>query len=387
MKITMFPFSVVILLSISCANSDSNDETLGSYQAVNAFPNLTFSRPVDLQHAGDNSNRLFVVEQSGVISVFSNSESVSSKKTFLNITDRVNDSGNEEGLLGLAFHPNYETNGYFYVNYTAASPRRTVISRFKVSGDADIADAASEYVILEYDQPYSNHNGGQVAFGPEGYLYIASGDGGSGGDPQRNGQSRTTLLGKILRIDVDHEENGKRYAIPPGNPYANSTLGYKKEIYAYGLRNPWRFSFDFTTGNLWAGDVGQNAYEEIDIVEKGGNYGWNVMEGNHCYEPLSGCNEPGLKKPVWEYGRNLGISVTGGYVYRGPALSELNGRYIYADFGSGRVWALNYSPLKNPTNSELFQADFNISSFGIDQNNELYVCSFDSKIYKLEKVN
>lgn len=376
---------IIVLLSVSCANSDSNDETLGPYQTVNAFPNLTFTRPVDLQHAGDNTNRIFVVEQEGIISVFPNDAATPSKKTFLNITDRVNDSGNEEGLLGLAFHPNYETNGYIYVNYTALIPRRTVISRFKVSADPDVVDPDSEYIILQYEQPYSNHNGGQVAFGPDGFLYIASGDGGSGGDPDGNGQNRAVLLGKILRIDVDHEEGGKRYSIPGDNPFANNTNGYRKEIYAYGLRNPWRFSFDFTTNTLWAGDVGQDNYEEIDIIENGGNYGWDIMEGKHCFN-ADACDATGCKNPVWEYNHNLGISVTGGYVYRGPTLTELTGRYIYADFGSRRIWALNHSASGNTTNSELLQADFYISSFGVDQNNELYICGFDGKIYKLEQV-
>jgi glucose/arabinose dehydrogenase len=341
---------------------------------------------VDLQHAGDN--RIFVVEQAGVISVFQNSASVSSKNTFLDIRSNVNDSGNEEGLLGLAFHPDYSTNGYFYVNYTASSPRRTVISRFTVSsGNMNAADAASEQIILEFNQPYSNHNGGQVSFGPDGFLYIATGDGGSGGDPDENGQSRASLLGNILRIDVDHPSDGNEYGIPSDNPFANNTSGYRKEIYAYGLRNPWRFSFDVANGRLWTGDVGQNKYEEIDIIEKGGNYGWDVMEGKHCFEPSSGCNTSGLKQPIWEYGRSLGISVTGGFVYRGHTLSGLTGKYIYADFGSGRIWALEHANLSKPVNSEIYQADLNIASFGVDKNNELYICAFDGKIYKLAKKN
>lgn len=386
----MMPLFITVVLSIfsGCSTSgNDNNEITGTYGAVSAFPNLSFTRPVDLQHAGDNSNRLFVVEQAGIISVFPNNASAASKKTFLDITARVNDTGNEEGLLGLAFHPNYKTNGYFYVNYTASSPSRTVISRFTVSsGNVDVADPNSEVVILEYNQPYSNHNGGQISFGPDGYLYIAVGDGGSGGDPQGNGQNRSVLLGKILRIDVNHEANGKKYAIPADNPYKNNSSGYKEEIYAYGMRNPWRFSFDLQTNRLFAGDVGQNLYEEIDIIEKGGDYGWNVMEAKHCFQPATGCNQSGLKLPVWEYGRDQGISVTGGFVYRGPTLSELKGKYIYADFGTGRIWALTV-PLQggNVVNTQLLQANFNISSFGIDQNNELYLCGFDNKIYKLGK--
>ena len=379
-------FLLVLTGIESCSQPNGTTTPPGAYDAVLAFPNLSFTRPVDLQHAGDNTNRIFVVEQEGIISVFPNTGSVASKEIFLDITDQVDDGGNEEGLLGLAFHPDYETNGYFYVNYTATDPNRTVIARFTVSSASpNQADEATKLVILEFLQPYSNHNGGQISFGPDGYLYIATGDGGSGGDPQGNGQKRTTLLGKILRIDVDKPSDGNEYGIPADNPFANNTSDYREEIYAYGLRNPWRFSFDAANGRLWTGDVGQNKYEEIDIIEKGGNYGWDVMEGKHCFEPSSDCNTSGLKLPIWEYGRDQGISVTGGFVYRGSTLTELKGRYIYADFGSGRIWALDYSNMSNPVNTEIHHADFNISAFGVDQNNELYICSFDDKIYRLEK--
>ena len=368
------------LLIAFCTSTESNPVT--SYTVTGAFPNLTFTRPVDLQHAGDDSGRLFVVEQAGVISVFINDQSASARKTFLDIRDKVDDSGNEEGLLGLAFHPNYRTNGFFYVNYTASNPNRTVISRFHVSADPDLADAASEQTILTFSQPYSNHNGGQLSFGPDGFLYIAVGDGGSGGDPQNNGQNRATLLGSILRIDVNNPDEGIQYGIPPDNPFVNNNTGFREEIYAYGLRNPWRFSFDPVTNQLWAGDVGQGSFEEIDIIEKGGNYGWRIMEGRHCFAS-DNCDMTGLKLPVWEYGRSEGISVTGGFVYRGPALPGLTGRYIYADFGSGKIWSLDASNINNPINTELLEADFNISSFGIDDKDELYICAFDGKIYKL----
>ncbi|MEX0774010.1 MAG: PQQ-dependent sugar dehydrogenase [Balneolales bacterium] len=361
----------------------------GSYQTTEAFPDLSFTRPVDFQHSGDNTNRLFVVEQRGVISVFQNDATTSDKTVFLDISEQVDDEGNEEGLLGLAFHPDYETNGYFYVNYTAGNPDRSVISRFQVSPDGpEQADEASEQEILSFDQPYGNHNGGQVSFGPDGYLYIAVGDGGSGGDPENNGQDRTTLLGNILRIDVDNQEDGNNYAIPQDNPFAGNNEGYREEIYAWGLRNPWRFSFDSGNGRLWTGDVGQNAYEEINIIEKGKNYGWNIMEATHCYEPSSGCDQSGLELPIWEYDRSEGdISVTGGFVYRGPTLAELTGQYIYADYASGRIWGLDYSDLDSPVNTELLEADFQISSFGVDQDNELYICGFDGNIYKLEAVD
>lgn len=378
---------LVFLLFAFC--SDTSRQGNGSitpenYKTAQAFPGLSFTRPVDLQYPPDNTNRIFVLEQAGVISVFANDPDVSSKNTFLDIREKVDDQGNEEGLLGLAFHPDYESNGYFYVNYTAADPDRTVISRFKVSsGNADQADPGSEMVLLTFAQPYSNHNGGQVSFGPDGYLYIAVGDGGSGGDPQDHGQNRSTLLGTILRIDVNNAEDGKPYGIPADNPFADNSEGYREEIYAYGLRNPWRFSFDVDNGQLWTGDVGQNAWEEIDIIEKGGNYGWNTMEGNHCFDPKNNCDRSGLELPVHEYDRDEGISITGGFVYRGPTLTGLTGKYIYADYATRRIWALDLKDPENPVNTLLLEADFNISSFGVDQNNELYLCGFDGKIHRL----
>lgn len=383
------PLLLVLFLFGFCSDATrstgNNDSTARSYKAVTAFPQLSFKRPVDLQYAPDNSNRIFVLEQEGVITVFPNDKAASTKKTFLDIREQVDDQGNEEGLLGLAFHPDYKTNGYFYVNYTASNPNRTVISRFKVSSDPDRADASSEKEILTFRQPYSNHNGGQVSFGPDGFLYIAVGDGGSGGDPQGNGQNRATLLGSILRIDVNRQEGGNQYGIPPDNPFAKNKNGYREEIYAYGLRNPWRFSFDTENGRLWTGDVGQNAWEEIDIIEKGGNYGWNIMEGNHCFEPKNNCNRQGLKLPIHEYGRSEGLSITGGFVYRGPTVKSLQGKYIYADYATRRIWALGHSTLNKPVNTLLLEADFNISSFGVDQNNELYLCGFDGRIYQIEE--
>jgi glucose/arabinose dehydrogenase len=356
-----------------------------------AFPNLSFTRPLDLENAGDGTNRLFVVEQRGVISVFPNDSNVTQKKNFLDIQGRVDDGGNEEGLLGLAFHPDYETNGYFYVNYTASNPNRTVISRFSVSTqNPDSADENSEFEILSFSQPYSNHNGGNVAFGPsDGYLYIAVGDGGSGGDPQCNAQNLQTLLGSISRIDVDTTIGNQHYGIPLDNPFAGNTQGYREEIYAYGLRNPWRFSFDPVTNWLWAGDVGQNTYEEVDVVEKGGNYGWNIFEGVHCFDAppcqTRSCNDtPGLEMPIWEYSHSLGSSITGGYVYHGPTVPELEGKYIYGDFGSGRIWSLEYDEISPPTNTLLIDTNLGIASFGVDQNNELYICAFNGKIYRFK---
>ena len=384
---SLSPLFLILLLLAFCSDisreSTSENQDPAGYKTIVAFPRLSFTRPVDLQYPPDNTNRIFVVEQAGVISVFPNDPTTSSKTSFLDIREKVDDGGNEEGLLGLAFHPDYRSNGYFYVNYTASNPNRTIISRFKVSTNANQADPSSETILLTFEQPYSNHNGGQVSFGPDGYLYIAVGDGGSGGDPHDNGQNRATLLGTILRIDVNNREDEKQYGIPTDNPFANNKSGYRQEIYAYGLRNPWRFSFDAANGRLWTGDVGQNAYEEIDIIENGGNYGWNTMEGNHCFEPKNGCNRSGLKLPIHEYGRNEGISVTGGFVYRGPTLTGLVGKYIYADYATRRIWSLEHSKLSNPVNTLLLEADFNISSFGVDQNNELYLCGFDGKIHRI----
>jgi glucose/arabinose dehydrogenase len=361
--------------------------TSAQYQLQDAFPGLTFEFPVDLQPGNDGRDRLFIVEQAGRIRVLPNTTTTTTTKIFLDITDRVA-SGGEMGLLGLAFHPDYKTNGLFFVNYTAANPRRTVIARFKVSANPDTADPASEQIVMTIGQPYSNHNGGQTQFGPDGFLYIALGDGGSGGDPQNNSQNLKSLLGKILRIDVNNPQGENRYFIPADNPFAGNTAGYREEIYAYGLRNPWRFSFD-AAGKLWCADVGQNSWEEINIIRKGGNYGWRIMEGRHCYSPSSGCDTTGLIPPIYEYGHNAsgGYSITGGYVYHGAALPSLQGRYLFADYVSRKIWSLGYygaDPAK-PVVEELTTAAAGISSFGKDESGELYICAFDGKIYKLKE--
>ncbi len=346
-----------------------------------AFSNLSFQAPVDLQNAGDGTNRLFVVEQGGRIHVFENNPEVAAKILFLDIHTKVV-SGGERGLLGLAFHPQYSSNGYFYVHYSKAGSGDTVIARYRVSsGNANVADPASELVILEVEQPYTNHNGGTIVFGPDGFLYIALGDGGSGGDPEGHGQNRQTLLGSILRIDVDNPANGGNYGIPSDNPFVGNTQGFKEEIYAYGLRNPWRISFDSQTGRLWAGDVGQGRREEVDIIENGKNYGWNIMEGSICYSPSSGCNLSGLTLPVTDYSHSVGSSITGGYVYRGTSNPSLIGLYVYADFISGMLWSLAYDGI-NGTNYDLFSTELQISSFGVDENRELYFLSYaDGTIY------
>jgi len=344
----------------------------------NAFPNLSFNGAVFLTHADDSTDRIFVVEQAGRIKVFPNNQNASVAREYLDITDRVS-SGGEKGLLGLAFHPDYETNGYIYVNYTNATS--TVISRFQVTSNPDSADKNSEFQLLTFTQPYSNHNGGWIGFGPnDGYLYIATGDGGSGGDPQNYAQRINTLLGKILCIDVD---GGTPYAIPTTNPFFDSTnVEIKKEIFAWGMRNPWRCSFDHVTGWLFAGDVGQGSWEEIDLIENGKNYGWRCYEGNHTHN-MSGCNYPEYIFPIWEYSSNSGneCSITGGYVYRGLNVPELEGKYIYGDYCSNKIWALEYDGINPPTNQLLLTASGGLTSFGVDQNNELYLTSFNGNIY------
>lgn len=387
--------SIVVLVAVVTAsvivvfwlrNQSVPPAVQATYAVDVAFPNLHFEHLVGIYNAGDGSGRLFAVEQRGVIYVFQNQRNLTSADVFLDIRDRVNSAGGEEGLLGLAFHPDFASNGFFYVDYTASNPRRTVIARFSVvASDPNNADVTSELVLLEVLQPYSNHNGGQLAFGLDSFLYIAFGDGGSEGDPQGNGQNRTTLLGKILRIDVDHTSGTLNYGIPNDNPFVRNTVGFREEIYAYGFRNPWRFSFDRETGWLWAGDVGQDRVEEIDIVINGQNYGWNIMEGNLCFNPSTGCNQTGLTLPVWTYNHSLGDAVTGGFVYRGSELPKLVGSYIYGDYGSGRIWALQYNGVDAPVNTELLDSNLNISSFGIDEQNELYVCDYNGQIYRLVK--
>ena len=358
-----------------------------SVKPERAFPALGFQNMTGLYDPGDGTNRLFVLEQPGRIRVFENREDVQSAQVFLDITSRVNSRGNEEGLLGLAFAPDFATSGHFFLDYTAANPRRTVISRFTVASPRDgVADPASEFVILEIDQPYENHNGGQIAFGPDGYLYIGMGDGGSAFDPQKNGQNLGVLLGKLLRIDVSQGEGEHRYRIPRDNPFVGQQ-GARGEIWAYGLRNPWRFSFDRPGGALWLGDVGQNAREEIDLIAKGGNYGWSRMEGTLCVPAsVATCDRTGLTLPILDYPTKDGnCAVTGGFIYRGNAAPSLKGSYIYGDFCSGRIWALRYDGSQITENALLVDSTLSITSFGVDSRGELYVLDRGSRngIYRL----
>lgn len=299
---------------------------------------------------------------------------------FLDIREQVGSQGNEQGLLGLVFHPDYENNGFFYVNYTDVNGD-TVISRFQVSADPNRAEAASEKFLVQVDQPYPNHNGGHLEFGPDGYLYAGLGDGGSGGDPQGNGQSLETLLGKVLRIDVN---SGDPYGIPGDNPFANG--GGLAEIWTVGLRNPWRFSFDRATGDLYIADVGQGEWEEVNFlpggIAGGSNFGWNYFEGTHTYEgePPVGVN---FIAPVTEYQHGARCSVTGGYVYRGAALPAWQGVYFYGDYCSGEVLGLLQHADGTWESQLLYSLDVNITSFGLDENGELYVVGRSGGIYQL----
>ncbi len=344
-----------------------------------AFTNLTFSEPVGIYAPTDGTDRLFVVEQSGKIIVFENNRQTTQTKEFLDISDLII-SGGEEGLLGLAFHPDYSSNGYFYVDYTATNPLRTEIARFQVSStNPDSAIKSSQQVVLTFSQPYSNHNGGQLAFGPDGYLYIGTGDGGSEGDPNHTAQNLQLLLGKILRIDIDTSENGMNYGIPPTNPFYGNTQGYMEEIYSYGMRNPWRFSFDPVTGILWCGDVGQNNWEEIDNINNGKNYGWSCYEGFVAYN-LTGCNAPEYIFPLFVYDHSGGrCAITGGFLYRGNRRAELKGYYVYGDYCSAQVWKFNPS---DSSNYSFGSPNSLLLSFGVDKNNELYACTSSGKIYE-----
>jgi len=356
------------------------------YYLENAFPNFTFTDPVGIYHANDNTNRLFIIEQPGKIKVINNNQESDQLNIFLDITSLVDQDGGytEEGLLGLVFHPNYVENGFFYVNYTEHNPRRNVIARYSVNSDnPNQANTMSSMIIMEVNQPYTNHNGGQLGFGTDGYLYISFGDGGSAGDPLGHGQNTQTLLGTIIRIDVDNPSIGMGYSIPLDNPFV-SNQNVRDEIYAYGLRNMWRFSWDSVTGLLWGADVGQNHWEEIDIIYPGLNYGWNTMEGNHCYPAGTNCSPDGFEPPVFEYALYVdGVcSVTGGYVYRGTEMPSLYGKYIYGDWCTGDIWALEESDDGNYTNEDLITSGINITSFGLDQNNEILICA-NSSIFKL----
>jgi glucose/arabinose dehydrogenase len=390
------------LASVSCGGGDPPPpipEPPGCSEGIStprAFPNLTFASPVAMKQAPDDASRWFVVEQSGLVRVFENDSGVAATENFVDLRTRVHFDG-EAGLLGMAFHPDFVTNGRVYLNFSeqVGGVIRSVTAEFTSPDGGLTLDPASERVLMTVAKPAGNHNGGNVEFGPDGFLYVGLGDGGGGGDPDENAQNPQRLLGKMLRIDVDAQPGGAPYAIPSGvagNPFAGNPLCNVNgtgalqcpEIYALGLRNPWRWSFDRQTGDLWVGDVGQSSFEEIDIVDRGGNYGWDTREGAHCFEPMSGCSSAGLIDPVAEYGRNLGFSITGGHVYRGLQSTQIAGRYVFADFG-GMIASLAPDGLGGFDVEQLVEqgctppeapGSLQISSFAEDLDGELYMLDY-----------
>ncbi len=371
----IFAFLFVFVFCISI--------TYAQIKLVKVAGNLV--RPVDISVPGDGSGRLFFVLQNGKIVIYNGTSVLSTP--FLNVTSSVSCCG-ERGLLSLAFHPNYKTNGFFYIYYTATNGD-VVVARYTVSTNSpNLANANSKLVLLTVaHSQFSNHNGGKLAFGPDGFLYISIGDGGSGGDPNNNAQNLGRLLGKILRINVN---SGTRYSIPSGNPFVG-TAGAKKEIWALGVRNPWRYSFDRQNGDLYIADVGQNSFEEINFQRRsslgGENYGWRRMEGKHCYNPTTGCNTGTLKMPVLEYDHNAGCSITGGYVYRGTKIPAIAGMYLYSDYCNGSIrGAKRVNGVW--TTTLLLSTPHNISTFGQNEAGELYIADHDSTagaVYRIAK--
>jgi len=363
------------------------------YYLEDRWPNLKFYQPVGMYTAPDQSKRIFVIEQRGRIKVFKDSGNVAQNDTllFLNIQSRLPSSGtgSETGLLGLAFHPNFTQNGYAYVNYTQSSPSlRTIVSRFTVDGNnPNRLNPSSEKVLITIPQPASNHNGGSIIFGDDGYLYIALGDGGAANDPQNRSQNKTDLLGKILRIDVNVPDGSPTpYAIPADNPYANNSQGWKKEIATVGMRNPWKISKDPAGSTIWIGDVGQGSFEEVDTFRLGANYGWRLMEGNVSLLSCPGCDTSNYEKPITTYARSIGYSITGGFVYRGSELYKLKGTYFYGDYGTQRIWSLAKDAAGAYQSTQLAIAGAGLSSFGLDNENEMYAVRYSANGGKLMKI-
>ena len=351
---------------------------------------ILFNEPVQVLFDGVEDDTMYVVEKDGRVLRVSTNEQPTNKEVFLDITDRVGVTNDEEGLLSLAFHPNYAENNEFFVWYSAQNPKRGVLSKFNTHEDGATADKSTEQIILEVRQPWGNHNGGTVLFGPDGLIYVGIGDGGAANDPHNNGQNKNTLLGSIIRIDITNPTKEKPYAIPTDNPLVGED-GVSEELWAWGLRNPWRMSFDRATGQLWVGDVGQNAWEEVDIIEKGGNYGWRLREGKHEFKNGEG-EPPATIDPVHEYGRRSGGSITGGHVYRGTEIPELVGAYIFSDYLSRKIWILRPQE-KDESEYESIRiarkTPIAIASFGETPNGEILACGYPNpyaprgRIYRL----
>jgi quinoprotein glucose dehydrogenase len=414
----------ILATALLCLAAAANAQNFPKILLQPVLTRLTDERPVWMSEAPDGSGRFFIVYQPGKILVVKKGSDGADAKVFFDITDRHPNFDNEDGLLSIAFHPGFKTNGLFYVYYNQqntpqdiarlksglplAFPFRSVISEFKVSAtNANQADMGSERILLEVPQPFSNHKGGELAFGPDGYLYLGLGDGGAGGDPFGSGQSTATLLGKILRIDVNSRNTSKfgwhtrelQYGIPRDNPFVDEPdAGFyaRHEIYAYGLRNPWRYSFDRETGTLWCGDVGQDLWEEVDLIVNGGNYGWSVREGAHHFKP--GPDGAQYIDPVMEYthrpnlqpegmfpDHSIGLCVIGGYVYRGKKFPALEGIYVYGDYNLGTIWGFRYDYDAHKVTAEgtLLDQKKNITSFAEDLDGELYVLTQDGQIYSI----
>jgi quinoprotein glucose dehydrogenase len=360
---------------------NANKGAIPRIRVSRLFPSLQLRRPVQALQAPGDTRALFVLEQAGrIVRLDLQDASITEAPTWLDIREQVHDRGNEEGLLSMAFHPKFAENGQFFLYYTATSPLRSELTRFTVDRASGKPDPRSAKVLLEIPQPYSNHNGGTVLFGPDGMLYLSIGDGGAANDPHNHGQNPSTLLGTVIRIDVDRTTDGKPYAVPADNPFVGNAKA-APEVWAYGLRNVWRMSFDRATGKLFGGDVGQNAWEEIDIIQRGGNYGWNVREGRHAFAPgRPGAFSTEFIEPIAEYGHGDGVSVTGGFVYRGARFPVLTGVYLYADYAFGTIWGLRCGDAGCGDPVVVWRrgaAAQMWSSFGELHDGELVLCAFD----------